>query len=50
MLTILGFPWLETLSAVALAGSLLIYVLLDGTDLGAGILRFSAQPTGTAGY
>lgn len=45
MLTILGFPWLETLSAVALAGSLLIYVLLDGTDLGAGILTvFQRSP------
>lgn len=45
MLTILGFPWLETLSAMALAGSLLIYVLLDGTDLGAGILTgFQRSP------
>ncbi|WP_318389228.1 cytochrome d ubiquinol oxidase subunit II [Enterobacter sp.] len=34
----LGQPWLEALSAAALVLSLWIYVLLDGTDLGAGML------------
>jgi cytochrome d ubiquinol oxidase subunit II len=33
-----GLPWLQALSAAALAGSLWIYVLLDGADLGTGIL------------
>lgn len=33
-----GLPWLHLLSAGALAASLWIYVLLDGTDLGVGIL------------
>lgn len=35
---LLGFPWLQTLSAAALVGSLWVYVLLDGADLGAGML------------
>ncbi|WLI76425.1 cytochrome d ubiquinol oxidase subunit II [Kosakonia sp. H02] len=47
MQAIVGLPWLHTLSAAALAGSLLIYVLLDGTDLGAGILSgFQRSPEG----
>lgn len=40
-----GFPWLETLSAAALAISLWIYILLDGTDLGVGMLcAFQRSP------
>lgn len=40
-----GFPWLETLSAAALAISLWIYLLLDGTDLGVGMLcAFQRSP------
>lgn len=35
---LMGLPWLHVLSAAALALSLWIYVLLDGTDLGVGIL------------
>jgi len=38
MTALLGLPWLHVLSAGALALSLWIYVLLDGTDLGVGIL------------
>ena len=34
----LGLPWLQALSAAALVLSLWIYVILDGTDLGAGML------------
>ncbi|MDZ7320530.1 cytochrome d ubiquinol oxidase subunit II [Kosakonia sacchari] len=42
---ILGLPWLDALCAAALALSLLIYVLLDGTDLGTGILcAFQRSP------
>lgn len=42
---ILGLPWLDALSAAALALSLLVYVLLDGTDLGTGILcAFQRSP------
>jgi cytochrome d ubiquinol oxidase subunit II len=38
MSELLGLPWLQTLSAAALAGSLWVYVLLDGADLGTGML------------
>lgn len=38
MSELFGIPWLHALSAAALALSLWIYVLLDGTDLGVGIL------------
>ncbi|MFT0869124.1 cytochrome d ubiquinol oxidase subunit II [Pseudomonas sp. CAM1A] len=37
----LGVDWLTVLSAGALAFSVLVYVLLDGTDLGAGMLMAS---------
>lgn len=35
---LMGLPLLQILSAASLVVSLWIYVLLDGTDLGAGIL------------
>jgi len=38
MSDVLGLPWLQTLSAAALVLSVWIYVLLDGTDLGTGML------------
>lgn len=38
MSELFGLPWLHVLSAGALALTLWIYVLLDGTDLGVGIL------------
>lgn len=43
-MSILGVEWLTLLSAAALALSVLIYVLLDGTDLGVGMLMAGSRP------